>query len=175
MSTASLAIRSLREFRNSFQEKSSKWTNLTVWINPDPIRDVQSFMDTIALLFAACLFGGMTFFSFGFAPVLFKLLPVSEVRPLLRGTFPFYYLAVIIVTLIGTVLAFNASIFAASLLALIFISTVAARQVLMPAINRATDAGNKKQFGYLHGLSVLIQLIQIVLCGWAVLILASAI
>ena len=31
---------------------------------------------------AAMLFGGMTFFSFGFAPVLFKQLPVDKVRPL---------------------------------------------------------------------------------------------
>ena len=45
-------------------------------------------MTTFALLMTAMLFGGMTFFSFGFAPVLFKQLPMDKVRPLLRGTFP---------------------------------------------------------------------------------------
>ena len=45
-------------------------------------------MTDIALLLAATLLGGMVFFSFGFAPVLFAQLPMEQVRPLLRGTFP---------------------------------------------------------------------------------------
>lgn len=131
-------------------------------------------MTTIALLLAACLFGGMSFFSFGFAPVLFKQLPLAQVRPLLRGTFPYYYLAIIGVALLATLLAMFSSIPAALLLGLIFISTVAARQLLMPAINRASDAEDKKRFGLLHGLSVVIQLIQIALCGWSVIFLANS-
>ena len=47
-------------------------------------------MSVFALLVTATLFGGMVFFSFGFAPVLFKQLPMDKVRPLLRGTFPYY-------------------------------------------------------------------------------------
>jgi len=125
-------------------------------------------MQELSLLFTACLFGGMTFFSFGFAPVLFKQLPVAEVRPLLRGTFPYYYLAVIIVSAIAAVVAYFASPLAAGLLLFITISTMIARQWLMPKINAATDAGNKPLFNRLHGASVVIQLIQIGLCGWAV-------
>ena len=51
-------------------------------------------MTEVTLLLAALTFGGMTFFSFGFAPVLFAQLPMEKVRPLLRGTFPYYYLSV---------------------------------------------------------------------------------
>jgi hypothetical protein len=40
-----------------------------------------------------------------------------------------------------------------------------ARQVLMPAINRATDSGAKTQFKRLHGLSVLVTLIHIGIAG----------
>lgn len=129
-------------------------------------------MSTTALLLSACLFGGMSFFSFGFAPVLFKQLPVAQVRPLLRGTFPYYYLAIIGFALLAALVAIPSSILAAVLLGLIFISTVAARQLLMPAINRATDTNDKKRFNLLHGLSVLVQLIQIGLCGWSVALLA---
>lgn len=52
-------------------------------------------MTDLVLLMSATLLGGMVFYSFGFAPVLFAQLPMERVRPLLRGTFPYYYLAVI--------------------------------------------------------------------------------
>ncbi|MEM8592993.1 MAG: DUF4149 domain-containing protein [Pseudomonadota bacterium] len=128
-------------------------------------------MDSIALLATAILLGGMTFFSFGFAPVLFKLLPSAEVRPILRGTFPYYYLAVIGLSAICTALAFTESVTAGLILAAITVSTIYARQILMFQINAAADAEDKRKFGQLHGLSVVIQLIQLGLCGWALLLL----
>ena len=54
---------------------------------------------------------------------------------------------------------------AAILLALIALSAWPARQLLMPAINAATDAGAKGRFKRLHGLSVLITLTHIALAG----------
>ncbi|MEM1101868.1 MAG: DUF4149 domain-containing protein [Pseudomonadota bacterium] len=128
-------------------------------------------MEQIALLATAILLGGMTFFSFGFAPVLFKQLPMERVRPLLRGTFPYYYAAVILLAALATALAFTQSTGAGLLLALITVSTIYARQVLMNQINAATDAGDTKTFGRLHGLSVAIQLVQLGLCGWALLLI----
>jgi len=128
-------------------------------------------MLTAALLLNAALFGGMVFYSFGFAPVLFAQLPKDNVRPILRGTFPYYYLAIIAlsaVTLITT--SFVASL-PTILLTVIFLSTIYARQILMPQINAASDADDKPKFGKLHGLSVIIQLIQIALSGWALITL----
>ena len=129
-------------------------------------------MTLIALLVTATLLGGMVFYSFGFAPVLFAQLPMEKVRPLLRGTFPYYYLAIIGVAGIATVLAAFVSITAAILLGGITLSTVYARQILMAQINAATDRGDKAAFGRLHGLSVVIQLIQIGLAGWALVLIA---
>jgi hypothetical protein len=43
---------------------------------------------------------------------------------------------------------------------------VPVRQLLMPAINRATDAGQRQRFQWLHGLSVLITLGHIAATGW---------
>jgi len=129
-------------------------------------------MDAVALLGTAILLGGMTFFSFGFAPVLFAQLPMEKVRPLLRGTFPYYYLAVIAVSALGAALALTVDATAAALLGAIALSTLYARQVLMGRINAATDAGDQPRFKRLHGASVVLQLAQIGLAGWALLLLA---
>ncbi len=51
-------------------------------------------------------------------------------------------------------------------MAAVAISTVPLRQVLMPAINRATDAGQRQRFKWLHGLSVLVTLGHIGATGW---------
>ena len=129
-------------------------------------------MSVIALLAAAALFGGMVFFSFGFAPVLFAQLPAAQVRPLLRGTFPWYYLAVIAASALAAALAVPISGLAAGLLAAICATTVYARQDLMGRINAATDRGDTRAFGRLHGASVVLQLAQIGIAGWAVALLA---
>lgn len=131
-------------------------------------------MVELTLVFISILLGGMVFFSFGFAPVLFKQLSIDQVRPLLRGTFPYYYLVVITLSAVATGLAWMVSGTAALLLGLIAISTVYARQILMVQINAATDADNKKMFNILHGFSVVIQLVQIGLAGWALIIVHGA-
>ncbi|MEO9572873.1 MAG: DUF4149 domain-containing protein [Tateyamaria sp.] len=129
-------------------------------------------MTSIALLLSAILFGGMTFFSFGFAPVLFKQLPMAQVRPLLRGTFPYYYLAVIVLSAMCAIAVIVVSALAGGVLGLICLSTVYARQILMPQVNAATDRGDESMFKRLHGLSVIIQLVQIGLAGWVVVLVA---
>ena len=52
------------------------------------------------------------------------------------------------------------------LLAAVAVTTIPARQQLMPAINAATDSGNKRRFNQLHGLSVLLGLAQIAAVGY---------
>jgi len=128
-------------------------------------------MDSVALLLSATLLGGMIFFSFGFAPVLFKQLPMEQVRPLLRGTFPYYYLVVIALSAITALAVFSQSILAAMLIGATCLSTIYARQMLMGQINAATDRGDQKAFHRLHMASVVIQVVQIGLCGWAVVLL----
>lgn len=51
--------------------------------------------------------------------------------------------------------------FAAGLLALIAVTTLPARQMLMPTINWATDSGAKARFKWLHRLSVASTLVHI--------------
>ncbi|WP_255538846.1 MULTISPECIES: DUF4149 domain-containing protein [Polynucleobacter] len=126
-----------------------------------------------ALLTASLLFGGMLFFSASFAAFLLKSLPPDEARVLIRKAFPSFYLFVMIASLIAALLALKSSLFSASILVLIALSTIPTRQILMPAINAATDAKLRRRFFVLHGLSVVITLIHIVAAGFVIVDLAA--
>lgn len=128
-------------------------------------------MSTLALLFAAVLFGGMTLFSFGFAAVLFKVFDAPVARKGIRGAFPYYYLWVIAAAAVSGIIALTQSSLAGWLLIGIALSTAYARQILMLQINAATDAGDQGRFKSLHALSVAVQLVQIGAAGWAVVLL----
>jgi len=115
------------------------------------------------LLLVAWLFGGMLFFSAGFAAFLFKYLSPGDARMLIRKAFPPFYLFVILCSGLVAVTSFGSDSFVAVWMSVVALTTLAARQLLMPAINQATDLGLKKRFAYLHGLSVSLTLGHIVL------------
>ncbi len=119
-------------------------------------------MAEAALLTTALLFGGMTLYSFGFAAFVFNALPAETAGPLIRQAFPHFYLFVLGSSLLGAVLVVWTDPLSAILLATVAATTIFARQILMPAINRATDTGAKGRFKALHGLSVAITLGHIV-------------
>ena len=121
---------------------------------------------SFAVLTTALLFGGMTLYSFGFAAFLFKALPAPAAGAALRKAFPLFYLFVIATAALAAVLWWPHDTAAAALLAAVALSTVPVRQWLMPAINRATDAGQRQRFKWLHGLSVLVTLGHIAATGW---------
>jgi hypothetical protein len=133
----------------------------------------ETFTHITALLISSLLFGGMLLFSASFAAFLFKSLPPAEASALIRKAFPPFYIFVISTSLIAALLALVSSIFSASILALIAITTVPTRQILMPAINAATDAKLKKRFLVLHGLSVVITLGHIVAVAFVIVDLAN--
>ena len=124
-------------------------------------------LTTLALLVTALLFGGMMLFSFGFAAFLFSALPTDIARRAIRQAFPHFYLFVIITALLASGLIWSHDTLSASLLAFIALTTLPARQVLMPAINRATDSGSKTRFNQLHAGSVVLTLLHIGLTGTA--------
>lgn len=123
-------------------------------------------MTIAALLTTALLFGGMVLFSFGFAAFLFTALPPETARPTIRRAFPHFYLFVIGTSTLAALLTWPQSATSAIALAAVAGSTLPVRQLLMPAINRATDTGAKTLFKRLHGLSVLITVGHIVIAGW---------
>ncbi|WP_299546153.1 DUF4149 domain-containing protein [uncultured Tateyamaria sp.] len=130
-------------------------------------------MSTLTLLLAGLLFGGMTLFSFGFAAVLFAIYGPDAARRGIRGAFPHYHLWVIATSALTGVVSFSTNTLAAWIMIGIAFSTVYARQILMFQINTATDGGNTGRFKMLHGSSVLIQIVQIGLAGWALALIAA--
>ncbi len=121
---------------------------------------------SVAVLITALLFGGMTLYSFGFAAFLFTALPTETAGLALRRAFPLFYLFVIVTAALASTFLWPHDPLAGALMALVAITTVPARQTLMPAINRATDSGQRWRFKWLHGLSVVITLVHIAAAGF---------
>jgi hypothetical protein len=126
---------------------------------------LDAYLRMASLLVVSLLFGGMFLFSAGFAAFLFRYLPPQDARMLIRKAFPPFYLFVIVSSGLAMVLSWRSNSFSAAWMAFVMLTTVAARQLLMPAINRATDLGYRKRFLWLHGFSVLLTLGHIVLAA----------
>lgn len=123
-------------------------------------------ISSLAVLSTALLFGGMTLYSFGFAAFLFTALPAATAGAALRRAFPWFYLFVMATAATSAALWWPHDAAAAILMAAVAVTTLPLRQVLMPAINRATDAGQRQRFKWLHSLSVLVTLCHIGATGW---------
>ena len=130
-------------------------------------------MIEFSLLVTALLFGGMVLYSFGFAAFVFTALPAETAGPLIRRAFPHFYLFVFVVSLLAALGTVSNDWVAATTLAGIAGTVVFARQVLMPAVNAATDAGAKARFKVLHTISVLITLAHIAGAAFVILRLAA--
>ena len=130
------------------------------------LTDGTGSMETIALLLASLLFGGMTLYSFGFAAFVFSALPPELSGNVIRQAFPHFYVFVIATSGVAATLLCFLDTIAAVVMGMIAVTTIPARQVLMPAINLASDHGAKKKFKFLHSLSVLITVSQIIGSGY---------
>ncbi|MDO8906791.1 DUF4149 domain-containing protein [Hydrogenophaga sp.] len=126
----------------------------------------------LAILSTALLFGGMTLYSFGFAAFVFNALPAPTAGATLRRAFPWFYAFVIATSAMAALFWWPNDPGAALIMLAVTVSTGLVRQLLMPAINRATDAGQRKRFKWLHGLSVLVTLSHIAGAGWLLATLA---
>lgn len=122
-------------------------------------------LETAALLVVALLFGGALLYSAGFAAFLFSALPPETAGPTIRRAFPHFYLFTAGTAALAALLLWPSDPLSAGLMAAVAVTTVPTRQRLMPAINAATDAGARRRFHTLHGLSVAITLAHILLAG----------
>lgn len=134
---------------------------------------IDTYVKVFALLSSSLLFGGMLFFAASFAPFLLKSMPTSEARLLIRKAFPSFYLFVCVTSLVAAIFSYSSSGLSASILALIALSVIPTRQILMPAINTASDSQKSQHFFILHSLSVVITLAHIIGAGFVVIDLAT--
>lgn len=126
-------------------------------------------MLVVGFLSAALLFGGMVLYSFGFAAFIFRSLPAELAGPTIRKAFPYFYLFVLGTSSVSALFIFPFDQIGGALLACIALTTIPTRQILMHAINRATDNADCSAFRKLHGLSVAITLSHIGISAWTLI------
>lgn len=107
----------------------------------------------------SAMIGIMLFFTVVVAPTVFKVLPVEYSSKYVRNFFPKYYATLGLITIVSVftapdgnsqlLLAICAALFAFTLF------------YLTGKINLAKDEGKSRQFHILHGLSVVINLFQL--------------
>jgi hypothetical protein len=125
------------------------------------------------ILLTALLFGGMVLYSFGFAAFVFSALPSDMARSAIRRAFPHFYIFVLAISAVAALFAAGFDKTSAFILAAVAATTIVARQIIMPAINAASDAGATARFKALHSLSVIVTLAHIAGAGIALIRLGA--
>ena len=108
----------------------------------------------------SAMIGIMLFFTVVVAPTVFKVLPVEYSSKYVRNFFPKYYATLGLVTIVSVFTAPNGnSQILLAICAALFAFTLF---YLTGKINLAKDEGKSRQFHILHGLSVVINLFQLI-------------
>ena len=119
---------------------------------------------TFFILISGISAGVILFQSFIVASSIFKVLPEENAGLLLRNLFPKFFLFLAALALVGLAiglvngLEFFPLIFLQLLNFIFFVVCYS----LIPATNRARDQENKKRFGILHTVSVLLTLLALI-------------
>jgi len=115
----------------------------------------------------------MIFFAAIVTPTAFRALGDETAGPFIRALFPLYYMFFLILAGLATLFALLAGAeIAALLLALITGGFAYGRFLLMPAINRARETGDRPLFKRLHKRSVLVNAVQ--LAGFVIALILLA-
>ena len=106
----------------------------------------------------------MLFFSFTIAPIIFKSLDEKNARNFIRSIFPYYYsvnliLSVLVIICFIILNYYGLNFYLISSVAILFAFS---QFILMPMINKYRDNNETKKFNYTHGVSVVINIIQMV-------------
>lgn len=129
--------------------------------------ELHNILQGAATVLVALLAGSMLFFSFVMAPLIFIKLEIEAAGKFVRAIFPWYYLLIIILAAMGSLVLVVLAPLNAGLLALVAASTIYCRQSLMPSINeyrdrsKAGEAGTNKIFDKLHRRSEFLNGLQL--------------
>ena len=119
-------------------------------------------MENLIQNILAISLGMMIFFSFVLAPMIFKILDAENAGKFVRKIFPYYYFVNLIFLSIAIILFIVISSIGINffITLAIGISFIFAQFILMPLINKLKDNNEEKKFKYAHGLSVVINFVQ---------------
>ena len=121
-------------------------------------------MENLLQNILAISLGMMIFFSFVLAPMIFKILDAENAGKFVRKIFPYYYSVNLIFLTIATVIFFFTSSLGVDfyITLALALSFIFAQFLLMPLINKLKDNNQEKKFKYAHGLSVIINFVQMI-------------
>ena len=117
-----------------------------------------------ALVLVAALFGGMLMFMAVFAPLVFRNLPEATAAAFMRALFPVFYRVGGILALVAALPLVPARSYMPEITVLVIVAGgfLFADKVLRPRLNRARDESRKDDFRRLHGISMVIHLVQFI-------------
>ena len=120
---------------------------------------------TFFILISGISAGVILFQSFVVASSIFKVLPEDNAGILLRNLFPkfFLFLAALALAALATGLINRLEFFPLVFMQLINFIFFVICYSLIPATNKARDEDNKKTFGMLHTVSVLLTLLALII------------
>ena len=106
----------------------------------------------------------MLFFSFTIAPIIFKSLDEKNARNFIRNIFPYYYFINLILSILVIVIFISLKFYGLNFYLILSVAILFAfsQFILMPMINKYRDNNETKKFNYTHGVSVVINIIQMV-------------
>ena len=118
---------------------------------------------TFFILISGISAGVILFQSFFVASSIFKVLPEENAGLLLRNLFPKFFLFLAALALVGLAIGLvnGLKFFPLVFLQLLNFIFFVVCYSLIPATNRARDQENKKTFGILHTVSVLLTLLAL--------------
>mgnify|MGYP001243443798 FL=1 len=119
---------------------------------------------TFFILISGISAGVILFQSFIVASSIFKVLPEENAGLLLRNLFPKFFLFLAALALVGLAIGLvnGLEFFPLVFLQLLNFIFFVVCYSLIPATNRARDQENKKKFGILHTVSVLLTLLALI-------------
>ena len=120
---------------------------------------------TFFILISGISAGVILFQSFVVASSIFKVLPEDNAGILLRNLFPkfFQFLAALALAALTIGLVYGLEFFPLVFMQLVNFIFFIVCYSLIPATNRARDEDNKKRFGILHTVSVLLTLLALII------------
>ena len=120
---------------------------------------------TFFILISGISAGVILFQSFVVASSIFKVLPEDNAGILLRNLFPkfFQFLAALALSALVIGLVYGLEFFPLVFMQLVNFIFFVVCYSLIPATNRARDEDNKKRFGILHTVSVLLTLLALII------------
>ena len=120
---------------------------------------------TFFILISGISAGVILFQSFVVASSIFKVLPEDNAGILLRNLFPkfFQFLAALALAALAIGLVYRLEFFPLVFMQLVNFILFVICYSLIPATNKARDEDNKKTFGMLHTVSVLLTLLALII------------